>query len=318
MGDIRTSPLVLGAYEARRKTHWLVAWVISFVVGVIIVSSVIHEVGLSVLDAEANSYRGQWVELLTNAGTLLVLFLWLRLFERRPFASVGLRGRGPSRLAMGFAGGIGIFIVPVLVLWGTGQLSSTGSAHTESGVSALLPILLLIPVWIVQGSTEEIVTRGYLLQNNATQLPGWLAVVLVSVGFGVVHLEFSPIPLLTIIVVSLAFVLIALADGSLWLVCGLHAGWNFAQGNVFGIPVSGVPRDVSLLTFGPAAGSNDLLTGGEFGVEASLLSLVVWALIALLAFPRFRRAQLQRETDRVPLAAYEAGNGASTDKPEAG
>lgn len=304
--DIRTSPLVLGAYEARRKTFWLVAWVIAFGVGVILTLGVVTSTVESLLDAEPGSYAAQWAELVGNAGTILVIFLWLRFYERRSFASVGFRGGGGlGRGLAGFVGGILLFTVPVLILWGTGQYSSSGSEHSTVGMSALWLVLLVIPVWVVQASAEEIVTRGYLLQNNATQLPGWLAIALVSVGFGVVHFEFSPIPLAVIILVGLTFAFIALAQGSIWMVCGLHIGWNFAQGNVFGIAVSGLPRDVSIFAFGPVEGSSEVMTGGDFGLEGGAVALGVWAVFALLAFVYFRRAQAARTGTPVPAPAYE-------------
>ncbi|MEQ6902082.1 type II CAAX endopeptidase family protein [Nocardioides sp. YIM 152588] len=303
---IRTSPLIQGALEARRRTHWLLAWLVAFAVGVILVYSVVMQIGLALLDTEVEAYAGQWVELVANAATVLVLFLWLRYYERRPFSSVGFRGTaGIARFVAGFLGGIALFAVPVLVLWGTGDLSSSGSEHTELGWSALLLVIAVIPVWLVQGTTEEIVTRGYLLQNNGTQLPGWLAIVLVSVGFGVVHLEFSPIPLAVIILVGLSFAFIAVAQGSIWLVAGLHVGWNFAQGNVFGIPVSGNPRDVSLFAFGPADGAGELMSGGDFGVEGSIVAAALWAAVAVVSFVYFRRAQAARAGTTVPPAEYE-------------
>lgn len=303
--DIRTSPLVQGAYEARRKTHWLAAWGVAFVVGVILVTSVVVNVVLGVLDTEATTFAGQWSELFSNGATLLVLYLWVRLYEKRSFASLGFRGgRGVGRFALGFLGGIVLLAIPVLLLWATGQYSSSGSAHTDLGLSALWLVLLVIPVWIVQGSTEEIVMRGYLLQTGATQLPAWVAIGMVSVLFGVVHLEFHPVPLLVIMLVGLAFAFIALAEGSLWLVMGIHVGWNFAQGNVFGIPVSGTPRDVSLWAFGPAEGANAAVTGGDFGTEGSIVALALWALVAAAAFVYFRRAQAARQGATIPEPAY--------------
>ena len=92
--EIRTSPLVRGAYEAKRKTFWLLAWVIAFGVGVIVAATAVVGVGEALLGAENGSYAAQWVELFSNAATILVVFLWLHFYERRPFASVGFRGGG--------------------------------------------------------------------------------------------------------------------------------------------------------------------------------------------------------------------------------
>lgn len=114
---------------------------------------------------------------------------------------------------------------------------------------ALLPLAVL---FLLQGSTEEAVTRGYMLQMGARQLPGWVAIIASSVLFSVLHINFDPLILINITLFAVFASLVALQQGSLWIVCGIHAGWNFFQGNVFGLPVSGHVEATALFTFGPA------------------------------------------------------------------
>lgn len=76
----------------------------------------------------------------------------------------------------------------------------------------------------------------------------------------------------------------------MWLVGGIHAGWNYFQGNIFGLPVSGHSESTSLFTIGPARHSTAALSGGTFGLEASLLGTVVLAAATVVAFVLFRRA----------------------------
>ncbi|MEI8080306.1 MAG: CPBP family intramembrane glutamate endopeptidase, partial [Actinomycetes bacterium] len=75
---------------------------------------------------------------------------------------------------------------------------------------------------------------------------------------------------------------------------GIHAGWNYFQGNIFGLPVSGIPEASSLFAFGPASGSTDLVTGGSFGVEASIVGTSVLLVAAIIAFLYYRRKEAAR------------------------
>jgi hypothetical protein len=96
---------------------------------------------------------------------------------------------------------------------------------------------------------------------------------------------------------------VALGAGNLWLICGLHAGWNYVQGNVYGLPVSGTPEANSLLAFGPTEGSDDLLTGGDFGVEASLSGTAVLLVALVVAVVYYRRQEAARTGDTAAAAA---------------
>lgn len=96
---------------------------------------------------------------------------------------------------------------------------------------------------------------------------------------------------------------VALGEGGLWLVCGIHAGRNYFQGNIFGLPVSGHPEGTSLWDFGPVSGANDMVTGGNFGVEASLVGTGVLVVAVVLAITYDRRQQARRAD-----AAHEDGS----------
>ena len=142
--------------------------------------------------------------------------------------------------------------------------------------------------------------RGYLLQTSARQLPGWLAILAPGVLFSAVHFateEPLPIAGLNILIYALFVSFIALRQGSLWLACGIHTGWNWFQGNVFGLPVSGNAYNTGVFHLGPKASSSPWLGGGAFGPENSLVVTAVWGAALLLAYVYFRKAQ---RTDALP------------------
>ena len=84
-----------------------------------------------------------------------------------------------------------------------------------------------------------------------------------------------------------------LKTDTVWGVAGIHGAWNFAQGNLFGILVSGQQSGTSLMTFLPQ-GNQDWLSGGSFGIEGSIMtSLELLLLIVYLGY------KLKKENERM-------------------
>jgi hypothetical protein len=135
------------------------------------------------------------------------------------------------------------------------------------------------------GWQEELLARGYWLQNLAEGLNPIWAVLISSVLFALGHLLNPNVSWNAIL--GLVFAGIFLAYGylrtrQLWLPIGLHIGWNFFEGTVFGFQVSGLtemPQLIRQVVQGP-----ELVTGGLFGPEAGLVVLPAMALGVLLIF----------------------------------
>ena len=293
--NIRTSPLVEMVDEAKRPTRWWLAWIIALVM-IIAGSAIGGGLGSVVLgDPAETDTLYQFGEFFAFGVTLLLLFLWVRFKEGRPFSSVGFRGQNPvGKFLLGVVLGAVMMSIGVGIAWATGQFETGQSSHTNLGADALLPIALLLFVFFLQGSTEEAVTRGYMLQIGGRQINGWVAIIGTSFIFAAAHPGISALALLNIFLYALFASFVALGAGNLWLICGLHAGWNYFQGNIFGVPVSGNPEANSLFAFGPTPGSSDLMTGGDFGVEASIIGTGVLAVALVISFVYYRRQEAAR------------------------
>ena len=293
--DIRTSPLVQMADEAERPTRWWAAWLVGIVIILtgLVVGGAVGAAALGNPTDRDPLY--QFTELFMFGTVIVLLALWLRFKERRPFTSVGLRGTNPvGKLALGLVIGAGMMAIGVAVPWALGQYGLGVSEHGRLGADAVVWLVPLLVVFILQGSTEEIMSRGYMLQVAGLQIPAAAAIAGSSIIFSALHLAFAPIPFINIVLYAVFVCFVALGEGGLWLVCGIHAGWNYFQGNIFGLPVSGHPEATSLWDFGPVKGANDLVTGGNFGVEASLVGTGVLAVALVLAIIYYRRQQTRR------------------------
>ncbi len=194
--------------------------------------------------------------------------LFCRLIERRPASEFGLRGAAVE-LAAGIGIGLVLFSAIVAVIAALGGYTIVGTRSAD----VLVPALALA---IISGFTEEIIFRGWFFRLVEEWLGTWIALVLSAALFGALHLGNPNATLLAGAAIALEagimLVAIYLITRRLWAAIGVHAAWNFAQGGIYGIPVSGGAMDGVLV---PRITGSDLLTGGPFGAEASLPAIIV-------------------------------------------
>jgi membrane protease YdiL (CAAX protease family) len=204
----------------------------------------------------------------------LSVFLARRFLDRRSFSSLGLKidRLAVKDLLVGF--GIPFLMIAsvYLIELSLGWLSFESYAWQHDNVPVVASqIFIYLLAFILVGWNEELLSRGYHLQNLASGLNLSWAVVISSALFGFLHIG-NPNAIWTS-VVGILFAGVFLAFGylrtrQLWLPIGLHIGWNFFEGVVFGFPVSGT-KTYSLLNIivnGPSS-----WTGGPFGPEGGLV-----------------------------------------------
>ena len=193
---------------------------------------------------------------------------FVRLVERRPASE--LSGKGAVReTGAGVAVGAGLQAACVGAVATLGYFQVTGS----NPVSAVVPTFA---VAVASGYVEEVVFRGVLFRIVEESLGTWIALALTSLLFGFAHMSNPNATVFSSFAIAMeAGVLLGAAyvlTRRLWLAVGIHFAWNFTQGGIFGVRISGLTMDGLLESelSGPA-----LLSGGEFGLEASVFALVL-------------------------------------------
>ncbi|GAB2596967.1 type II CAAX endopeptidase family protein [Ramlibacter solisilvae] len=206
------------------------------------------------------------------------LFL-ARVIERRPPVELW-PSRGLAHLTAGALAGLGLIALTVALLWLAGAYRIVG---TRPGVDWWTPLLT---VGLGTAIAEEIAFRGVLFRAVEEAAGTWWALGVSALFFGAVHggnpgATFWSLAAIAI-EAGLMLALVFHLTRSLPLCIGIHTGWNYSQGTVFGIPVSGTDAKGWLISERPGP---DWLTGGVFGAEASVLAVAVSALLsaALLA-----------------------------------
>jgi uncharacterized protein len=205
---------------------------------------------------------------------LIVTWVMVRFVNRKPFGAVGFwfHPRALRELGMGILIGFlmmsGIFII----------LLATGHAHVawlgRSPGEILFTVLYALVFFSIAAASEEVLFRGYVFQTMAQGITLLPSILIISAIFGAGHLNNPNATILSTINVVLAGVWLSLAyqkTRSLWLPFGLHLAWNFTQTTVYGFPTSGLQFDQHRLWTATVAGP-DLITGGSFGPEGSLLA----------------------------------------------
>lgn len=219
-----------------------------------------------------------------------LLWAWLRWFERRPFYTLGFEGAGAlGKYARGFLVG-GLLFAASLGLSAAFGYVTVRPAGPALGLATIGGVLAILLGWLVQGASEEALTRGWLLGSLGARYRPWLGVFISSLTFAALHglnPNLSGLALLNLFLFGLFAALYALREGGLWGVCAEHSAWNWLQGNVFGLEVSGMTRSGPILLDLRAEGP-DLITGGAFGPEGGLAvtAVLVIAILALAFWPR--------------------------------
>ena len=220
------------------------------------------------------------------ASGLAALFaiLYCKLFEKRRAFSIGFNKRGFFSEYLG-----GLIIGAVMIsLPALACHLSKGIVFSRVIAPNALAILGFFAAFILQALGEEALFRGYLLTSIARRYPIWVAIIGSSSIFAFFHTSnqsFSFIAFTNLLLFGIFASLIMLKRGSIWMSAAIHAAWNFVQGNVFGINVSGNPKFDSIFT-SELGKIGKILSGGEFGLEGGLgvtIILLIGILMALLS-----------------------------------
>ena len=266
--------------------RWSIARLLIFVV-VLMAAYLGLQVGFSMVAPHGTGPTHDLIKAGAVIVMSLVMFglyaLLVRWLERRGASELRLGSAAPN-LLVGIAIGAGLFVAVYAVLGVMGVVRIEGVAGQAGLIGALAGAAFA-------SVGEELLMRGGMFRI-IEDMAGTLGAVLVSAAiFGLLHSANSGATLVSSVSVALeAGVLLGIAYAltrSLWLPIGLHFGWNFTEGGVFGAAVSGGQSHglVKVAVAGP-----DLLTGAAFGPEASVvavgLSLLVAAVMAGLTIRR--------------------------------
>jgi uncharacterized protein len=210
-----------------------------------------------------------------------VTWIARRFIDRRSFASLGLHLNRQALPDVLFGIAIGAVLMGLIYAFeaAAGWLNFEGWAwESMPSTSVITQLIAALLLYLGVGYSEELLSRGYHLQNLWAGLNLPLALLISSGVFAALHLGNPNADWVSTLGIFFAGFFLAygyLRTSELWIPIGVHIGWNFFQGTIFGFPVSGTQgfHLIRQTVQGP-----DIITGGLFGPEAGMIS---WAAMLL-------------------------------------
>lgn len=218
-----------------------------------------------------------WPPFIMVPAMLLAYAGYVRLVERRPVDELGLRGAIPE-FGAGYLLGAALFtaVISTLGLLGVFQILSRNPA-----------VVVIAPfVWMIMHAVlEELLFRGLIFRLTERSLGSVAALLISAAIFGAAHIFNPGANLFSALAICIeAGILLGVTfmlTRRLWFCIGVHAAWNFVQGGVFSVPVSGT--DLPGLLQGRLEGPV-WLSGGAFGAETSTVAVAICLLVAVLLY----------------------------------
>lgn len=229
-----------------------------------------------------------WPNLVAALACALGYWAYVKRVERREVTELAASG-ALSECTRGAALGVLLGVLTLAPLWGIG-------VYRFEGVGASFPLLKQIPEMLLVAVMEELLMRGVVFRIAQQAWGTRRALALTTVLFVVAHLpgNINGIGMLVTAAASLAFTAAYQVSGRLWLPMGMHFAWNTLFSAVFSVPVSG--HEAAGWLRGSMSGP-EWLSGGAYGVEASVIALLVWSVAAALLL---RRAHAQGKFTQHP------------------
>ena len=230
------------------------------------------------------------------AASFLAVLLFRKIIDRKTMVSLGFQMNRFFRSSWS-----GLFLAPAilgagtLILYFSGHLQWTDINFSASDLFIELGIMAMVALG------EEIVFRGYILNNLMESFNRWIALGISAMLFAVVHMMNPNYDFIAMANIFLAGILLGLNyiyTRNLWFAILFHFSWNLFQGPLLGYSVSGIHLPVLLQT---ELNGDQLLTGGEFGFEGSVIDLALTLItILVLSAVYARKFRAAEETQLFP------------------
>ena len=212
----------------------------------------------------------------------IILLFFVKYFEK---TTLDYFGFSKENNLVAFKVGLGLAILSLVGIVGillmSNNISLTLSKDLKIGMIIILVILVLM-----QGFLEEIVFRGYLMTRLAAKKGKWLAILLSSIFYLVFRMSnpsSSKLDLINIFLISIVMSLLYWYFDNILVIAIFHAFWNCISGVVFGFNLSGIKLSDSIFTV-EAISDKQVLIGGSYGIEGSIIATVFFAILGLLVY----------------------------------
>ncbi len=178
--------------------------------------------------------------------------------------------------------GFGMIAAAVFV----GVITKVFTFHGLSNWMNVRLILLFFGGYVIQGMAEEVLCRGFIMLSIVRKNKVWLAIAFSSLIFALMHISntgFGLLPMINLFLFAVFEAIYLLETDNIWGISAIHTAWNFTQGCVFGLSVSG--EELMPSVFRVSCNDAAILSGGQFGPEGGLVvTLILVCSLAMLLY----------------------------------
>lgn len=249
-------------------------WILLFIGGAILFTLLY---GLSQASMEINQpYLKCGIMVVAAIVIILVYLLCVSKAERRDVSELRIE-KLPKSIGSGLLVGILFFCAVIGIMAALGSYKVTDVRFDAQWFVVQLCLFFLVAVG------EEILFRGIIYRMMSMRWNCYVALIVSALIFGFAHMSEPNASVWSSVAIAVeAGLMLGAAyeySGNLWLPIGIHWAWNFMEGPFFGTPISGKSVDMSILV--PEISGNELVTGGAFGPETSVIAFVLGLAISI-------------------------------------
>jgi membrane protease YdiL (CAAX protease family) len=219
---------------------------------------------------------------------IILIWLFMKFIDKQPLIEIGFQTQGRLK-EINYGILFGLFIMAFAFVF----LSVIGEIVFLNYSLDFNQILLSIALFIGVSFFEEIIFRGYMLKNLLESFNPFVALLISSLFFSLIHASNPNVTSLGLINIFLAGIFLGVSyvfTKNLWFPIALHFSWNFFQA-MFGFKVSGLDS-YSIIEF--MIPDNNMINGGEFGFESSILSIIVLFVGTIMIWNYFKKYGIQK------------------------
>lgn len=290
--------MVMEAAQAQKGKFWileiLLFLVVSFVtdIAIEVVSSILtYLFGYNGAVAATGSFLSDIQIILSkalNIVIILVVCLFCKILQKRKMTTLGFyRQDAVKEYLIGLLGGFACFSLAVLFSAVLGGIRiEVSPAFSLQPIKVIGIFLCFVIGFVFQGMAEEVLCRGYFLVSYARRYPVYAAILANALLFTSFHLAnsgLSAVALINVFSFGIFMSVYFVRRGNIWGISAFHTIWNAVQGNFYGMKVSGNDNGSSIFTTTSIQGK-ELLNGGDFGLEGSIIVTVIFVIGTLFVY----------------------------------
>ncbi len=274
------------------------ARIILIIISYLILGGIFQIIGMSIANIPLTdmnelkeiSINQQFVlQLFSFIALIIIVYIFRKFIDKESIKSIGLSLRNRTTdIATGFIIALSIIGGGSLILYVLGYIDFSNIEFNFQTLALSFVLFILVSL------TEEILMRGYILNNLLTSMNKYLALIISAAIFALLHSLNFNLSIIGIINLLLAGILLGstyIFTKNLWFPISLHLFWNYFQGPIFGYSVSGQKIE-SLLTIKTIG--KETINGGEFGFEGSILCTII-TIVAILLIIRYYNKKNYRQ-----------------------